>query len=273
MNIIEKLQKLVQIPSVSYNEEEVARWIFDYLKGKGIETEMRGWNTQCRIPGRDSSRAVIFNGHTDTVAAGELSLWKHPPSGPGAGVVEDGKLYGLGSSDMKAALAAFMEVAEKYHDTVPPVDLFFCFVTEEEVSGRGSDEYVQYFSSEWHGKYDDVICIVGEPTSFQYIELGNRGVRHFELNVEGVACHAAQAAGKTTNAPEIAVEAIKRVDALKADWLMRFQHEKLGLPAVTLTAMNSSESSSNAVPSHVRLLWDIRTTPDLHDKVELLLKE
>ena len=272
MNVIEKLQALIKIPSESSHEDEIARWIFQYLQGVGIAPEISEKNVFCHIAGKNRQKAVIFNGHTDTVSAGIVSDWMYPPVGDGAGVVVDQKIYGLGSSDMKASLAAFLELIERYHREVPPVDLFFSFVREEETTGQGSIDYVKYFQEKWQSRYEDVICIVGEPTEFQYIEVGNRGVHHVELLIEGLACHASQAAGKTTNAPELAFEAMRRVEALRVEWMESFVHEALGVPAVTMTAMQSSESSPNSVPSSVLLRWDIRTTPALHTELKTLLE-
>jgi len=273
MNVIEKLQALIQIPSESSHEEAIAQWLFRYLKDAGVQPEQKENNVFCRIPGKNQTKAIIFNGHTDTVSAGTLSEWGYPPVGADAGVVTDGRVYGLGASDMKASLAAFLELVDRYRDEVPPLDLFFSFVREEETTGRGSREYVQYFQENWQSRYEDVICIVGEPTGFEYIELGNRGVHHVELVIEGVACHASQAAGKTTNAPELAFEAMSRIEELKKEWGKSFVHEQLGKPAVTMTGIRSSESSVNSVPSSVLLRWDIRTTPELHPQVKSLMED
>ncbi|MCI5065010.1 M20/M25/M40 family metallo-hydrolase [bacterium] len=268
MTITETLQALVRIPSVSRAEQELAQWIARRIRELGVEATEHEDFVSAHILGEDGSRAVLFNGHTDTVEAGDRSLWKFPPDGPEAGVIEDGLLYGLGASDMKASLASFLHLIEFYGAHKPPVDLHFSFVVQEEITGKGSQSYVSYFREHFLSQYEDLVCIVGEPTDFAFVETGNRGVHFFELIVEGVACHASQAAGKSTNAPEIAEEALATVRELKQRWREQYTHPSLGEPAMTLTGIHSSPSSANSVPSTVKMRWDIRTTPGLHPVVE-----
>lgn len=88
-------------------------------------------NLHSHLPGRGDGRSLLLTGHIDTVALGD-NIWTHPPFGA---EIHDGKLYGLGSIDMKAAMGAmavlFKAIAEK---GVPlKGDLNYeCVVDEEE---------------------------------------------------------------------------------------------------------------------------------------------
>jgi len=62
------------------------------------------------LKGRGGGRSLIFNGHIDTVPPGDPAAWKW--GDPWSGRIEDGKLYGLGSCDMKAGVVAQAKAVE-----------------------------------------------------------------------------------------------------------------------------------------------------------------
>jgi acetylornithine deacetylase/succinyl-diaminopimelate desuccinylase family protein len=61
------------------------------------------------LPGSGGGRSLIFNGHVDTVPVTQPEKWKF--GDPFSGVVEDGRLYGRGASDMKTGLVAQLMAA------------------------------------------------------------------------------------------------------------------------------------------------------------------
>ena len=121
-------------------EAECARWVAEQLEEVGYETEYieagapgRG-NVFTRLKGADSSRgALMLHGHLDVVPA-EASDWSvHPFSG----ALEDGYVWGRGAVDMKDMVGMLIAVARafKRSGTVPPRDLVFAFVSDEEAGG------------------------------------------------------------------------------------------------------------------------------------------
>ena len=62
-------------------------------------------NVIARVPGHGGARSLILCGHLDTKPPGDLDAWKTPPWEP---VIRNGHLYGLGSADMKGAVAAMV---------------------------------------------------------------------------------------------------------------------------------------------------------------------
>jgi len=122
-------------------EAECARWVAEQLEEVGYETEYieagapgRG-NVFTRLKGADSSRgALMLHGHLDVVPA-EASDWSvHPFSG----ALEDGYVWGRGAVDMKDMVGMLIAVARafKRSGTVPPRDLVFAFVSDEEAGGN-----------------------------------------------------------------------------------------------------------------------------------------
>ncbi|MFP4268576.1 MAG: M20 family metallopeptidase, partial [Spirochaetaceae bacterium] len=117
---IKLTRELVQIDSVirpdkGNTEKKVTDFIEKWLKeDAGItplreEVEPGRENLIVEIDSGKPGRCLMLEGHTDVVSEGDRSLWKHDPFG---GEVEDGKLYGRGSCDMKAGVAVNMLIAK-----------------------------------------------------------------------------------------------------------------------------------------------------------------
>ena len=111
---IELAQALIRSRSLSGNEGEAAAVLKDYMERTGIYDEVmtdRLGNVIGHIKGRNPGSRLLFDGHIDTVPAGNPSGWTHDPFG---GDIADGRLYGRGASDMKGAVAAFTTGAEMF---------------------------------------------------------------------------------------------------------------------------------------------------------------
>ena len=133
-------------PETTKGERECAQWVAEQLAEVGYQTEYveagapgRG-NVFARLNGRDPNRgALLIHGHLDVVPA-EAADWSvHPFSG----AVEDGYVWGRGAVDMKNMVGMTLAVARHFKrtGTVPPRDLVFAFVSDEEAGGK--------FGSHW----------------------------------------------------------------------------------------------------------------------------
>ena len=159
MDCVKLLQKLIQIPSFSGHEEKLAAFIVDFAKKNGLPVAMQEGNVVVKFTGY-GSKALILNAHMDTVEPGELNSWSVPPIGVKAGVIHDGKLFGLGASDDKAAIAVFLEAVLHLKKFPPPLDVFIVFVTNEETDGTGSKTFVKYFQNRYAGFYSDLSTLI-----------------------------------------------------------------------------------------------------------------
>ncbi|MDT5148642.1 MAG: hypothetical protein QOI01_375 [Mycobacterium sp.] len=122
-------------------EEECARWVARQLEEVGYRCEYvesgapgRG-NVFARLPGADPSRgALLIHGHLDVVPAVAADWSVHPFSG----AVSDGYVWGRGAIDMKNMIGMMIAVARHFKRTgiVPPRDLVFAFVADEEAGGK-----------------------------------------------------------------------------------------------------------------------------------------
>jgi len=122
-------------------EAECARWVAEQLQEVGYETEYieagapGRANVFTRLPGADPEcGALLIHGHLDVVPA-EAADWSvHPFSG----AIEDGCVWGRGAIDMKDMVGMMIAVARhlKREGIVPPRDLVFAFVSDEEAGGK-----------------------------------------------------------------------------------------------------------------------------------------
>ncbi len=122
-------------------EAECARWVAQQLEAVGYQiTEVESGapgraNVFARLEGADRSRgALLVHGHLDVVPA-EAADWSvHPFSG----AIEDGYVWGRGAIDMKNMVGMMIAVARQFKrdGVVPPRDLVFAFVADEEAGGK-----------------------------------------------------------------------------------------------------------------------------------------
>ncbi|HEU0190855.1 MAG TPA: M20/M25/M40 family metallo-hydrolase [Mycobacterium sp.] len=128
-------------PDTTRGEAECARWIAARLEEAGYQTEYvesgapgRG-NVFARLAGADPSRgALLIHGHLDVVPAEPAEWSVHPFSG----AVEGGYVWGRGAVDMKNMVGMMIAVARQLSrdGIVPPRDLVFAFVADEEAGGQ-----------------------------------------------------------------------------------------------------------------------------------------
>ena len=122
-------------------EEACARWVAEQLEEVGYECEYvesgapgRG-NVVARLRGADPGRgALLVHGHLDVVPAVAADWSVHPFSG----TVKDGYVWGRGAIDMKNMIGMMIAVARTFKRAgiVPPRDLVFAFVADEEAGGK-----------------------------------------------------------------------------------------------------------------------------------------
>jgi succinyl-diaminopimelate desuccinylase len=145
-----------------------------------------------RRSAQPNAKTLVFAGHTDVVPTGPVEKWTHDPFTP---THRNGMLYGRGSSDMKASLAAMVVACEEFvaAQPAPLINIAFLLTSDEE--GPALDGTVKVCEAlKARGERLDW-CIVGEPTSVQrtgdMIKNGRRGSMSGKLTVQGVQGHIA----------------------------------------------------------------------------------
>jgi acetylornithine deacetylase/succinyl-diaminopimelate desuccinylase-like protein len=132
------------------------------------------------------ARCLILNGHVDTKPAGNLAEWETGPWDPS---IRDGRLYGLGSTDMKAAIAAMIHAAAAIADLGGLEGILrLALVADEE---GGSAYGSAYLAGIPELRADAVL--VGEPTGitsgWEYVGVASRGVSCFRVRARGTQMH------------------------------------------------------------------------------------
>lgn len=151
------------------------------LRGLGLEigsheVETGRRNVWGRLKGTGHGPTILLAGHMDTVGV-ESYAYPFEPT------VKDGKIYGRGSCDMKAGLAAYLEVVRHLQRTGTPLsgDLIIAGVIDEEHAMAGSRHFGLY------GPKVDY-AIVAEPTLLQ-ISTAHKGQMLTTIRTKGLAAH------------------------------------------------------------------------------------
>ena len=198
--IVEFTSELIRIPTVNPPGDlypECARAIGERLKTCGFEVEYveasaRPEHTRAHprvnVVGLRRGQAerplVHFNGHFDVVPAG--AGWSVDPFG---GIVQNGRIYGRGSCDMKAGIAAAVYAAEAVRRAGVKLN------GSVEISGTVDEESGGFAGVGWlcergriaAGRTDYVI--IPEPLNVDRICIGHRGVYWFEVTTQGRIAH------------------------------------------------------------------------------------
>lgn len=271
MSIITVFQSLIEAQSVSGSELKIQKFIEKYLLAYGLKPLWIGENLIVHIQGAYKNNALIFNAHVDTVPAGDLTQWKYDPYK--ATVVGD-KVYGLGASDEKAAVAVLLMLAEKYAKEKPPCDIFLTFVVQEETDGSGTAQVMQWFASKYKNKYQSIAGILGEPTDLKTVEIGHKGNIFLKLTTHGDSGHGSRPEKIQQHAVFKMYQAVKIFNALGISWEKQYFDQVLGKPTIgLLTSIQAGDSKSpNKFADSCVATFDIRTTPKLHDQALSLVK-
>ncbi len=139
-----------------------------------------------------SGPLLCFAGHTDVVPSGPTEQWDSPPFEPRQ---RNGLLYGRGTADMKASLAAFITAIEAFVADHPQHSGSIALLLTSDEEGVATDGSVKVVDTlEARGELIDY-CIVGEPTSDQQlgdtIKNGRRGSLSGRLVIHGIQGHIA----------------------------------------------------------------------------------
>jgi acetylornithine deacetylase/succinyl-diaminopimelate desuccinylase-like protein len=206
--VVQLCSDLIRIPSVNTGdpasigdgEARAARYIQQKLEEVGYATSYaesvpgRG-NLVCRLEGADGDRgALLVHGHVDVVPA-DPAEWQVDPF---AGAVQEGYVWGRGAVDMKDMVAMMVAVARDFKRTgvVPPRDLIFCFMADEEAGGRYGSQWLVDNHPEWFAGATEAISEVGgfsvsvDPVRRAYlVAAAEKGIAWAYLRASGRAGH------------------------------------------------------------------------------------
>lgn len=192
--LIELCRDITRIPSETPpgDTRNLAEYIYNLFIDKGLpakiiapQKEMP--NIVCTIEGNRPGKHLVYNGHLDIYPANDHKDWDYPPYDA---VIDDGKLYGRGISDMKVGVAAsiysFMKLAE--HGDFPG-KVSITLVSDEQTGGEWGTEYLLKNYPELRGD----ALLNGEPSSCPMVSIGEKGTYWIRLFAKNHGGHGAYA--------------------------------------------------------------------------------
>ena len=247
------LKQLIAIPSFSKEEDKTATAIENFFREKGISINRQLNNVWAVNKYFDATKpTILLNSHHDTVKPNPQ--YTKNPFGP---IIEDGKLYGLGSNDAGGCLVSLIAAFLFFYDKENlKYNLVIAATAEEEISGVNGIENILSLLP------DIDFTIVGEPTQTN-LATAEKGLLVLDCVAHGKAGHAARDEGE--NAIYKAMNDI--------NWFRNFQFPKiseaLGPVKMSVTSINTENKAHNVVPVTCSFVVDIRVT-DVYRHKEIL---
>ena len=260
--VIKLLKELVAIPSVNpmgrplqpdiHLEDRMTVYLEGFFDGIGVPYERQEIapgrvNLLARFESEGAKRTLLFDAHQDTVPIDGMII------DPFGAVIENGKLYGRGSCDIKGGMAAMLTAFARLVREKPKnaANVVMACTVDEEFTHKGSSRLAE----------TDLgvdLAIVSEPTLLQIVNC-HKGAVRWKIRTNGVACH--------SSSPHLGENAIykmaKVVTALSehADELSRDRpHAVLGAPTLSVGRIEGGQSV-NVVPDWAEIEIDRRLIP------------
>ncbi len=252
ISVLDLAASLISVDSTNPGalELEIADFLGDVLEELGFHVDRQKYSDlrmnlfAYKHPERVK---ILLCGHLDTVPPAEG--WKRDPSTP---KVVRGRLYGLGSCDMKGAIAAMIAAGSESLKEDEEIGVGFLFTSDEEVGMSGAK-----FAAP---KIRDVfkalkLCLIGEPTDLRLITC-HKGVLRATLRVKGVASH--------SSIPESGSNAvhhgIRILDKMLREGVPDLEHPLLGRPTLQVTIIKGGVAE-NIIPDSFEAKIDMRLVP------------
>ena len=277
VDALELAQALIRCPSVTPADEGALDTLQAALDGLGF-TCHRLTFSEAGTPDVDNLYArlgagapnLCFAGHTDVVPVGNEAGWTVDPFGA---EIIDGVLYGRGATDMKGAIACFVEAVSRFvekNGTNFSGSISLLITGDEEGPSINGTRKVLGWMTEQGETLD--ACIVGEPTNpgvlGEMVKIGRRGSLSGFLTVHGTQGHTAY--------PHLADNPLPRLIAMLAaisgekldDGTDHFQPSNL-----QLTTVDVGNTATNIIPGGAKATFNVRFN-DLHtsDSLEAWLR-
>lgn len=221
----------------------------NFLTRRGIETTLQQvfpgrYNLLATLPGSGPQRLVL-EAHVDTVSIKGMSI---PPFEP---TVREGRMYGRGSVDDKAGLAAMLHAVASLREDgiVPPCEVLLAAVVDEEFSFRGVLKLCEGLRAD--------AAVVAEPTEMRVV-IASKGVLRMRMRTRGKAAHSAK--------PHLGNNAINQMARLvlalekEHERLSTVTHPLLGCPTLNAGVIQGGVQV-NFVPDSCAIEVDRRLLP------------
>ena len=261
--LLKNLQNLVSIESVNPSlaaegsgEEKIGRFLYHCLKELGLDTHKQSVTSDRSniigiLRGKGNGKTLLLNGHMDTVGIAGMEIEALRAE------YKRGRVYGRGSADMKAGIAAMISACESIRSAGIQLkgDVLLTLVVDEEFKSIGTEKLLEFYTAD--------AAIVCEPTDLK-IGLAHKGFVWGVVDIFGKAAHGSR--------PEEGIDAIMKagkllieIDRIAQNELQGKKHPLLGSPSVHASLINGGRELST-YPDYCKIQLERRTIPgeDIH---------
>ncbi|MGE4486001.1 MAG: YgeY family selenium metabolism-linked hydrolase [Oscillospiraceae bacterium] len=248
MKVCDLCCKLVRTKSMSGEEQCVAGILENFFRNNNfdsIEKDKYGNIIGC-IKGNRPGKKILYEGHMDEVPVADPKVWTHDPFGA---EIENGRIYGRGTTDMKGGLSAACCAAVFFAEETNRD-----FAGEIYVAGSCHEECFEGVAARSISAIvEPDIVIICEPSHLD-LRIGQRGRAEIVVETFGRPAHSSN--------PEKGVNAVykmmKIIEGIKD--LPETEHPMLGKGIMALTDIISSPyPGASVVPQYCRATYDRRT--------------
>ena len=275
--LVDWASRAIGTPSFTGSEEAMAELVAETFAGMGLRVQWQQVedgraNVLGVRAGAGGGTSLMFNGHMDTSSSGREPWLQGIPGLQPQGFEQDGRIYGLGISNMKGALACYVEAARALAAAGAHLrgDLLIAAVSGEIEKTQQGDaqgaEYRGYATGTSylvrHGGVADV-CILGEPTEGQVV-LGHFGSLWVRISTQGPYIHTAFSEGRRS---ENSILRMREVLDAVLEWIPGWEsgHTYAGANAiVNVGALQGGFGwRVSRTPHRTDLFLDVRVPPTM----------
>jgi acetylornithine deacetylase/succinyl-diaminopimelate desuccinylase-like protein len=275
--LVETAGRMIDIHSFTGNEQGMAELMVELYGAAGLRTQWQQVedgraNAIGTWLGAGGGKTLMFNGHMDTSYSGREEWLRDVPGFQPQHFVDNGRLYGLGISNMKGALACYLEAVRSLQDAGVGLrgDVMIAAVAGEiektqygDAQGaqyRGYAAGTRYLLS--HGGVADM-CLLGEPTEGKVV-LGHYGSLWLRIRAHGNFIHTAFSEGKRE---QNAILRLHEVLSVVQEWVPEWENDPANgyRGAKAIVNVGAIEGGFgwrvSRTPHHADLFLDVRVPP------------